>query len=540
MITQEKRGYFSFKSYFLKSNNKSEIWFWSLKINNEKFYGNDIFDFINFIDNLKLNCTLWSFKFDSIDYNFLAPALLLMDYKYQYFHSDENIKLKKKKNLWTSLMSEYNKNLNLIFYNKNGFKITFLSGQLTLGTDNDLNYWGESFDLFLKNYDNINEDIFFLEIIEIKKRFQKQIDIEIEILEKSIEWFLKILDYKNNNYKMTLASYASWYWKNNSLINLKPYFFNQIENYELWLKLWNSLKGAYIYFNDFYLGKVIQVINPDMKSAYSFQLISNSFPIFKPIECFDENCQHDLSIISYQYFNYKKKNGFLPIFTIYDNDEKIKKFSYFGNYINWPTIEQEHDLIEKHYNFESKTFNWKICFDSNSMLFHQYFKKWYILKEKFKKEKENLIFSKVAKSLNNSLWGFEGQKPVRNNKIFQIFHYKDLIENYSYIKYNSYSKDYFYYEKIIKKEEEPEKWFKSPKCKYIPISIFTTAYQRIDMINIAQMNYDNIIEIHTDSITLKYGSKLIFPDYFIQKLNNRPQWAKDWKLGEFDFKKKKY
>lgn len=531
-MNQQKRGYYHFNTYYDIEKKEHIIWLWCLKIEDKIYYGKSIKEFMNIFHSLKYRITLWSFNFSDTDSKIIKSYLFSEDKKYKYIIPEimakKDIPLKKK--VWEQISGK-NGCIFIKFYNIYGYKITFFSTKKTV-TWGNLISWANIFniDIKLPPLLKMKKSILFekkedseigMENIPITKwikngqilpnEYIESIKNIIDISLLTIEYNLKIIDYKGANYKPTLATNAIWWWYNNSIIDLWSFYRNQIKSYEIWNDLFSSYRGGYFYYDD----KKGRTKVFDKKSSYLETLITNKMPIGEPVKCYDKNCNHDLSIINYLYLDFKLKERKLPII------ERNQEYVNNGKSIIWIAIKQEHDKIKENYDYQYRSLVWKYCFESRNMLFHQYGEKFYLIKEK-----NTGILREYAKAYCVTPWGFEAQSPIKNINIYELVKDYEPKENDIYFK----SDNGFWLEKVINKFEDKNKYFDSKKCKYIPLPIFLASYQKLEVIEIGEANYDRLKKIETDSIEIIGDEKdFVWP----KNKNNLPDWAIEYKLGKW-------
>lgn len=547
----QTRGYFDFETTPY-SPTLNVVYLWEVKIKGIRYYGRDIDSFIELLDNIEEDITLWAFNLTKYEANYVVPTLFSKDDRFKYVNKDFDISefddeeievLKEESNKKIQLVNIFklfkmnfsNKFIYIYLWNKNGCKVTMYCALNSVG-GSTLKQWGKCLRLPKGRTPLFDKSI-------LNKKLSIQIfiylDRDVDIVERIIENLLYVLNYDENKYKPTLASYANWYWEKNLSLDWKFYHLNKIQKYEIEKRLRSAFFGGCNYVSEKYIGKVIPVFAPDKKSAYPFQLISKPMPILVPIECKIRNknidCEHDLSILSITYYDFKLKKNKLPV---------LKERGVISNYVkksksfNFATILQEHKLVFDSYSIKDYDINWKYCFDSSKNLFVQYFKKFFTMKELTPPG----IEQKMAKTFANSLWGQKAQNILKDNKFFELVHKDDLNIRKTSVRYKSSKKDYYWIEKNTNKSFSPESYFTSFKAKYLPLAIFTTAYQRIEMIEVGNANYNRVVWIDTDCVCLYGNNKsFILPQHIKDEIASLPEWCKgtNWNgkkyhLGEWE------
>lgn len=519
----QQRGFLDIETYVDSKKEISIAWLWCLKIDGKYIEGRKLIELLDLLDNWQNSITIWAFNLVKFEANYLKPLFFENDDRMKYFVEEEledEIKKKKKKNCWTDLNTEYgNDTLRITWYNSKRKKITFLCGWLMVGRKGNLKTWGKVFNIKKGKTPIVNKSIEKIKVLP--KKYIKNVRIDVDILEKIVETNLQIIGYQGKEYQISLTSYARWWWKNNSIIDLDYFFRGKIATYELWKKIKTAFRGGYIFVNEKYINQKIEYFSKDQKSAYLYQLIDKPSAVGIPIECKIKDCKHKFSIISYQYFNFNLREKKLPIFF---KKSDTSQFLKNGKRIIWSAPKQEHDLIDENYTYEMKQTMWKLCFNTRRYLFYQYVEKFFTLKEKNKG-----VISEYAKVYCNTLWGSESQNPIKNKKIFRL---KKEKENSNYkISYKNKNGNY-YVEEILKKDELPQKYFNIQKVKFLPLGAFTTCFQRIDIIKAGELNIDRLLFIDTDNIVIQGKEKdFINP---VVNVSNLPEWAKVLHLGEFE------
>lgn len=507
----QKRGYYEFW-YF-----EGKLKFWCLEIENKFYFGNYINEFFSVLNSLKFSITLWTWNFLKAGNFVIKPFLFFNDNKIKYVAKElleKNEKIKYR-NTWIQIAQEKKpESLSIKFYNKRSYAITFLSAKKTVGVGH-IKDWAIAFNL--KYHENL----------ENESMQKEKMEDNLSIVKNAIEYHLKILNYDEKKYKTTLTSYAYWWWRKKSVVDIDSFYKNKIND----IKIWNKINSSFYNFSKFYFHgynfknknikyKPNEIIRIDKKSAYLDIMLKKKLPALEIIDCLKKDCEHELSILSYEYFNFKLKKNMLPIFKNNEND-----FLEQGKRIVWSTIKEEHEKIFEHYDFTSKVINWKYCFDWRDYLFNDFAKKFFTLKEN-----SIGILKKHAKVMYSTFWSYMSQKPIINTRIFEYVENNiDNNENY----YKSSNPNGKWVEKIINKNYDLEKWLDVKKIKFIPLPIFICKYQLVESLEFAQLNYDKLIEVNIDEIVIK-GKKenIIWP---IQK-DELPNWAKKLNLGKWIIK----
>lgn len=256
-------------------------------------------------------------------------------------------------------------------------------------------------------------------------------------------------------------------------------------------KIRTAFRGGYNFVSEKFQNKAVNYYGMDRKSAYPTELVVRPFPIGPPIKCDEWNCKHPLHIASISYYEFRLKPRKLPIFK--KTNAGVDDYLSEGAVIVWTAIGQEHCFIRENYFFARSEINWKYCFQAMSgRLFEHYFRHFFVLKETSKGvEKE------VAKIYNNSLWGALAQRAVKNKKVFRKVNNISNLHK-GKVAYPS-QQGGWYVEQTLDKEGDIDRWFESKKARYLPIGVFTTAYQRLEMVRVGQLNYDRLLMMDTDS-----------------------------------------
>lgn len=519
MNKMQTRGYYFFETKKI-NDDEAIVVFWCLKINDDDqyYYGYSINEFFEYLDQFKENITLWTYEFSiKKSYSdFIIPFFLKNDNKFNLFNDEKELKKAKVKYSFYCLRIKNNATIKLIYSNPKKKIITFLCATKTLGGNFD--EWKNHMNLNypkIINFNIINEDL----ILYYK--------LKLSTLIKPNEDNLKKIGFTGNKYKISMSSNAFWYFSKDEIYNF--YFKNKIKSWFISEKIRSSLRGGHSYTKPEYLNKKVAVFNYDRTSAYTFIMIAYPLPVLEPIECWEPNCQHDDSLIEFEIFNFSLKQGKLPILIKVENNVNV--FLENGDHCNWNCIKREFNLIKENYNFSDIVLKSKICFFLKSGLCDNYFSKFFV-----EKQTKEGIEKELAKFYNVILWGYTAQSFVKNNFLLKKSNNKKLFDKEK-LAYKTENNEFYYWQEN-NRFYDPEKFFNPYSAHYVPISIFVTSHQRCDMIEIAQENFDDFVEIETDAILIKSNATLKIPEKFNKLYENLPDWAKKYGLGKFILKPK--
>lgn len=287
--------------------------------------------------------------------------------------------------------------------------------------------------------------------------------------------------------------------KKKSKVLFDKLFKNQYTK-ELDDKFRKAYRGGFNFLN-IPSGKIMyNVIAIDKNSMYPHIMATMPLPYGEPIHFKGEYKGHKKDIVYIQYVKIwgRCKDDKIP-FLKNKSDDRIEAVNYERNiYMHTWITNIELDYIKKTYDIIKIDYYEGYYFNTSTNLFNSYFiSQFYQTKEQSRNTNQTIF--RVSKLLLDSLNGKFGtkykQKSLRpillNNKI----HYKLNIREENGVKYNYRERDIL----------------------YTPISIFVTAYAKIELLKSAediinQFGYDSFIYCDTDSIHFKLPESGELPD----------------------------
>lgn len=384
---------------------RTRVYLWCLKKlydNKDYVFGYNCKSFINYTKQQNEECIFFFHNGSRFDLHFILYTLFEMELSAIY-----DLKELKENNFYI-IMDEFKKIYEIVILSNYNKKIHFRCSYLLI--NQKIEKLGEMLGLKklheTHNYDEIKTTINEEEIEYIKR--------DVEILEKSLEWFLQI-----NKLNLTISGIAFNKWKSD---NHFLYQDMQIANEEALRDIDLSYIGGIVQVNDKYIGKDLKqkIYGYDINSMYTAAMYKQLFPIGEP------------TFMSYEQF--KNSTFKLGLFKIYINHVELikEKFPFI------PT--RKKGYLNASYKYDKVIENKVICIWENMFdEFIKYYKGDYIIcnvwafrhrkgifdkyLETYMKMKENATSKferQNAKDYMNHLYGKFGMNSKRLSKVVEF------------------------------------------------------------------------------------------------------------------------
>lgn len=320
---------------------------------------------------------------------------------------------------------------------------------------------------------------------------------------------------------ITGRGYINYTYKNSRKMHPRRYFVNILFNRLFpvsWLDsffideissnfgfIHNAYQGGITMANPSHAGKIVKnVIQLDIKSSYPDKMLNDYYPYGTPI-IGDDNNPDSMKLINLSIESVVNDKG-LPF--IYDF-LKVNGGKHYPKKVMWKDFlitDVEFKRFQKYYKGK---YTWDIALSFNrikgSYLFGEYVNHFYALKSKVGATKAEIIFAKL---MLVAVYGKFGQDVIRNSKLYLGGEWK-TIETISEATY------------------------------YLPVVCWITAYGRMHLVDAAGYNFQNIITLDTDSLSIEvphniYNSSMSVIKKYIE--SNYDMKLDDKKLGYWDIK----
>ena len=253
-------------------------------------------------------------------------------------------------------------------------------------------------------------------------------------------------------------------------------------SFEFDKELRRAYKGGFVWVKQSETGKDQGVgIVFDVNSLYPSRMYEELLPYGEPIRFegeYEEDVSYPLWVQHIRCEFYIKENHIpciqLKKTTIFAENEYLEDSN--GQVVDMYVTNVDWELFTKHYDIVNPVFMEGFKFRGKRGIFKNFIDKWLY----FKIQGKGTALGELAKLMLNSLYGKFASNPDVTGKIPYLKESGALA--------------------FVKGEEE----FKDPV--YTPMGIFITAYARRYTISTAQLCYDRIIYIDTDSMHLKGDS----------------------------------
>lgn len=304
---------------------------------------------------------------------------------------------------------------------------------------------------------------------ELSEEDKDYIRRDVEIIAKA----MKMIFFNNNFYKLTIGSDCMNYYKTNFCKSFKDIFpvldprtdkfLREAFNGGICMKLKDSAEEGRTYdFNSMY---------PSMMKAYCL-------PFGEPEYYKGEYEKDERYPLYIQRFSaiFELKENHIPTVQIKNDhlfapNEFIK--SSLGLPIELTMTNIDLELFKKQYDIYAIEYLDGYKFHSRRGLFDGYINHFYKMKEEASKT-GNKVERQIAKLFLNNIFGKFGTSPVS-----------------SYMNYNTQ-------EGVLKRKPVVE----SKESVYVPVAAFITSYAHRELITAAQLNYDRVCYMDTDSLHL--------------------------------------